>query len=666
MLLHGGMIIQEDGTHGPEKEPDTKDAMSKLNKLIALRFDENSGNNVENPDTLSLRAVVEEVITLPEKEIIENTADTVAINKDFSTSHYDATIIQQGKLSHLPNKDQNPGQEWQSKLNELASTSFAEISYESCEIKLQESESLKLQDVSHTVPLSASHAGTNANRTCSESAMRSATGQQVNTASVQEKIVMRKAVNVSAQAERKELPIHGKVQKEALVAGTGKQIPSNDSNVKASIRDIDKHTQGIEDIISTIDVFDSIESEMKTKELLKTRSVPMKESEKNVHEQQADGNTKPSSSNALKNKVIKDDTGVTAKVAVLYSEVHVMHSPKNTNVQDLERPERLTRAMDHLQHSSVFGARCDLVTDTYPASEEDLLLVHSKEYISFVRSYSDSGGGFLGDSTYMTSNTFEVARLATGSAIKAGELVLSGQYAAAMVMIRPPGHHAGIDKYRGFCIFNNVAVLARYLQKKKGLSKIMIIDWDAHAGDGTMEIFYNDPTVMVVSLHRDPHDFYPRRGFSHQTGEGPGLGYTANVEMPMGSGDKEYALAFDELVIPLLHRFSPDFVICSCGFDAYYQERHIKLNLTSAGYYIMTKQIMSIMNGNFVLVMEGGYHKFNGHLTHVVINSLLGLPDPVKDMLKTTDYERNQQNLIFKTTEKKILYIKDKLGFKDS
>ena len=199
--------------------------------------------------------------------------------------------------------------------------------------------------------------------------------------------------------------------------------------------------------------------------------------EKHIPQQQMNGNIKQSSFDAQFKKAQRVENDLPAKVAVLYSEAHVAHLPKNTNVQDMERPERLTRAMDYLQRSGVFGERCDLITGKYPASDQDLLLVHSDEYVKFVRSYTLSGGGFLGDSTYMTSNTFEVAGLAVGSAIQAGELVSSGRYSAAMVMIRPPGHHAGVDKYRGFCIFNNVAVLARYLQKKKGVSKIMIIDW---------------------------------------------------------------------------------------------------------------------------------------------------------------------------------------------
>jgi acetoin utilization deacetylase AcuC-like enzyme len=452
---------------------------------------------------------------------------------------------------------------------------------------------------------------------------------------------------------------------ETSVPDREKQTQTSDKITKGIARDVGNKPPLTEDIVSIMDKLDSIASEMKKKELPRTATMRLAAAEKHIPQQQMNGNIKQSSFDAQVKKAQSVENDLPAKVAVLYSEAHVAHLPKNTNVQDMERPERLTRAMDYLQRSGVFGERCDLITGKYPVSDQDLLLVHSDEYVRFVRSYSLSGGGFLGDSTYMTSNTFEVAGLAVGSAIQAGELVLSGQYSASMVMIRPPGHHAGVDKYRGFCIFNNVAVLARYLQKKKGISKVMIIDWDAHAGDGTMEIFYNDPTVMVVSLHRDPHDFYPRRGFSSQTGEGPGIGYTANVEMPVGAGDEEYAFAFDELVIPLLHSFSPDFVICSCGFDAYYKEEHIKLNLTSAGYHMMAKKIMSVMNGNFVLVMEGGYHKFNGHLTHVVINSLLGLPDPIADTLKTTEYERNQQKLVMNETEKKISYVKGMLGIQD-
>jgi acetoin utilization deacetylase AcuC-like enzyme len=140
---------------------------------------------------------------------------------------------------------------------------------------------------------------------------------------------------------------------------------------------------------------------------------------------------KASSANIQAQKVSKSDLDAPVKVAVVYSEGHDAHFPKNTNIEIMERPERLTKAMIYLERSGVFGERCDLVKDKHYASEADLLQVHSEEYVKFVKSYSASGGGFLGDSTYMTSHSFEVTTLAAGAAIHAGELVLSGKYSAA-------------------------------------------------------------------------------------------------------------------------------------------------------------------------------------------------------------------------------------------
>ncbi|MCC7576263.1 MAG: hypothetical protein KK926_05440, partial [Methanomethylovorans sp.] len=243
------MIIQEDGTYGTKNEPDAKDAMSKLNKLIALRFDDSSGSMVKDP--VPLKAVVEQIIASPEKETIESTMDSADINKEVSTSLNDAVILQQGQLSHLSNKDLYPEQEWQNKLNELASTSFAEISYESCELKLQEPESLNPQVFSHTLPLSASHAAskTEPNTTGFEQVVRSAAGQQVNAALVQEK-----AVTGPAQTEKKECdnPMHKGSQKEALVADTEKQIQTSDKVTRDGTRDIGQNTFRTEDIVSII------------------------------------------------------------------------------------------------------------------------------------------------------------------------------------------------------------------------------------------------------------------------------------------------------------------------------------------------------------------------------------------------------------------------------
>ncbi len=346
-------------------------------------------------------------------------------------------------------------------------------------------------------------------------------------------------------------------------------------------------------------------------------------------------------------------------IAFLFSRDHLFHDPSSLSIVAHERPERIIKAMWYLEKNNVFNdSTCKMVDEFCIAEEEDLLRVHEDSYISFIRSYADSGGGFLGDSTYITPASYDIARMSAGAAIKAGELVLEKEFSHAFVMTRPPGHHASSEKYGGFCLFNNAAVLARYLQKKRNVGKVLILDWDAHAGDGTMDIFYDDPSVMLISLHRDPHGFYPRKGFSTQVGENAGKGFTMNVEMPEGSGNDEYMLAFDEVVIPMISQFAPDVIICSCGFDGYYKEKSVGLNLDSMGYHQMTSGLHSVFKGPMVFLLEGGYHDSNGHLCHSVLSSLQGKPNPVNDAQEISSYKLNLQKKVFEDTQKNIEALK--------
>jgi acetoin utilization deacetylase AcuC-like enzyme len=279
--------------------------------------------------------------------------------------------------------------------------------------------------------------------------------------------------------------------------------------------------------------------------------------------------------------------------------------------------------MDYLQNEAkIFQNNCILFQQFPPAKEEDVLQVHELRYIDFIKDYCQRGGGFLGDSTYLTKKSYEYALLAVGGAIKAAELVLDGRFETSLAMVRPPGHHASSDSYGGYCIINNAAVLARYLQKNKGLSKIMIIDWDAHAADGTMKIFYEDPTVLTVSLHRDPIDFYPHNGFIRQIGARQGRGSNANIVLPKTSGDEEYEMAINEVVLPLYHQFSPDFVIGCNGFDPHFSHQNSNLRMTSQGFYDLTWALSREMGKKLTILLEGGYTDYNGRLTHTIITAL--------------------------------------------
>ncbi|SFM34008.1 histone deacetylase family protein [Methanolobus profundi] len=342
-------------------------------------------------------------------------------------------------------------------------------------------------------------------------------------------------------------------------------------------------------------------------------------------------------------------------IAFLYNKDHTSHDAASLSINTHEKPERLIKAMWYLEKSKVFeDGTCTLINDFGMADESDLLRVHDKSYVSFVSSYSSAGGGFLGDSTYMTTTSYDIAKMAAGAAIAAGDLLMDKKFTHAFVLARPPGHHASSQKYGGFCLFNNAAILARYLQERRNVKKILILDWDAHAGDGTMEVFYDDPSVMFLSTHRDPHGFYPRKGFSTQIGENAGKGYTLNVEMPEGSGNGEYMMAFDEAIVPMIRHFSPDFLIVSCGFDAYHKEKNIGLTLDSDGYHQMTEKVRTAFSGPMVFLMEGGYHDQNGQLCHSVLNSLHGRPNPINDRLEISSFKLTQQKQIFAAAEKKV------------
>jgi len=183
----------------------------------------------------------------------------------------------------------------------------------------------------------------------------------------------------------------------------------------------------------------------------------------------------------------------------------------------------------------------------------------------------------------------------------------------------------------GFCYFNNVAVMARYLQEKLGLKKILILDWDAHAANGTMDIFYDDPSVLNISIHQDPVSFYPGTGFAEQIGQGPGKGYTVNVPLRSGAGDSDYVYVLEELVIPLARSFQPELIAISTGFDSHNDDFISGLQLTENGYGFLTEMMMNlakeICGGRLMVELEGGYNlEAISRSSYAVVNSLLGTP----------------------------------------
>jgi acetoin utilization deacetylase AcuC-like enzyme len=263
-------------------------------------------------------------------------------------------------------------------------------------------------------------------------------------------------------------------------------------------------------------------------------------------------------------------------------------------------------------------------------------LVHESDHIQLVQDICASGGGFLdlGD-TVVSPESFEVALLAVGGTIEAVDLVMAGKFQNAFALVRPPGHHAGPYYAMGFCIFNNTAIAATHLLSHFNLERILILDVDAHHGNGTQEIFYGSDRVLYVSLHQDPMEF-PGTGFVDEVGEGKGLGYTVNVPFPFRINDQIYLKAFDQIVVPIIQQYKPQFILASTGFDNHYTDPVANLSLSTLGYGKIFGKILELASkfcaGRLVAILEGGYSlRFLGRMAVSVIARMAEVPYFTKD-----------------------------------
>lgn len=237
--------------------------------------------------------------------------------------------------------------------------------------------------------------------------------------------------------------------------------------------------------------------------------------------------------------------------------------------------------------------------------------VHRPEYYEFVAEACRAGRHLLDEGdTVVCPRSYEVAIAAVDAVLTAADAVMEGDIANAFCAVRPPGHHALPGRAMGFCLFANVAILARYLQKQHGIERIAIVDWDVHHGNGTQDIFYSDPSVLFISLHQFP--LWPGSGRADETGEGAGKGFTLNVPLPPGTGEAEYLRQFESFVLPRVAEFRPEFVLISAGFDAHRDDPLGGLLLTEAGFAQMTRWLKGIAAehcaGRVISCLEGGYN----------------------------------------------------------
>jgi len=275
-----------------------------------------------------------------------------------------------------------------------------------------------------------------------------------------------------------------------------------------------------------------------------------------------------------------------------------------------ESPARLDAVHHGLERADLIGRMTPVaVTEV---ADRDVLRVHDADYLERIVKTCAAGAPYIdAPDSAICGRSYEIARFAAGSVLNAVEGVMDGRWKNAFCAVRPPGHHAERDRSMGFCLLNNVAIAVEHLIREHGLEKVMILDWDVHHGNGTQHTFEERSDLLYISLHGHPAYVYPGTGFQHETGVGPGEGFTLNVPMMPGSGDDAYRTAFGEKVAPLAEAFAPEFVLLSAGFDAHRRDPLAPIELENESYDWMTRWVLDLARrhsgGRLVSLLEGGY-----------------------------------------------------------
>ena len=281
--------------------------------------------------------------------------------------------------------------------------------------------------------------------------------------------------------------------------------------------------------------------------------------------------------------------------------------------QHVAHPDTKRRLHELIVTSGLIGHLKNI--EARPATEADILRVHDREHLGrIVTGSKQPKGGDAGDGVSPFGQGGDrIALLAAGGALAATEAVTRGDVSRAYALINPPGHHAERALGRGFCLFNNAAVAARYAQQVMGVGRVAIVDWDVHHGNGAQDIFWESSDVLNISVHQD-RCFPSDSGFSDERGAGEGFGYTLNVPLPPGGGNAVYEYAFETVVLPALRAYNPDLIIVASGFDASIIDPLARMMVRTDGFRRITQQIMSaaeeVSDGRLVLLQEGGYSPF--------------------------------------------------------
>ena len=308
-------------------------------------------------------------------------------------------------------------------------------------------------------------------------------------------------------------------------------------------------------------------------------------------------------------------------VGIVYDAIYLEHDTGDHP----ENAQRLEAVASYLRTSGVWDRL--LQVQAKPASVDDLRRVHTTHLIDTVQRIAKAGGGAVDYDTVIGPRSYEVARSAAGGVIAAVDATLAGRVSSAYALVRPPGHHATAARAMGFCLFNSIAVAARWALEVAGVGRLAIVDIDVHHGNGTAEAFASDPSVLYVSLHQYP--LFPGTGHWREIGSGAGEGTVLNVPLPPHTGDVGYRQAFERLVVPAVRRFAPELLLVSIGYDAHWADPLSWMLLSLSGYRAMmddlTALARALCQGRIVVALEGGYD--TTVLAHGVRGTLASLMD---------------------------------------
>lgn len=332
-------------------------------------------------------------------------------------------------------------------------------------------------------------------------------------------------------------------------------------------------------------------------------------------------------------RYLRHDTGIEATVTMRQGSFTLPPEPHPSSLF-------ITQRIKHFLDDSGLAAQMQPIA-ARAATEDELAQYHTREYIAGIHALTEGGAmrGAWGEAeldTPLSVGSFEAALYAAGGAMNAVSAVMEGTVCNAYALLRPPGHHAMKNRAMGFCIFGNAVMAAHQARNAYGLDRVLIVDWDVHHGNGTQDAFYHDPNVLFISLHQQ--NWYPKlSGELEQVGSGKGAGYTVNIPLPAGTGDRGYRAAFEQLVLPIGYRFQPQLVIISAGQDANWLDPLGQMLVSMNGFRqmseVMIKFADEVCAGRLVMLQEGGYSAaYVPYCTVAAVEPLMGVDLGIVDL----------------------------------